>query len=191
MTGLDARNVSVRFKDRPVLSDVSFSVRGGEALAIVGENGTGKSTLLKVCAGLIAPTAGVVEVRCTLGYCPQEPGLIDLLTADEHLALFPGADRGALERLGFPSGDAARTLVRDLSGGTRQKLNLALALVGDPDVLLLDEPYQGFDRGSYLDFWGLVDEWRAAGRAAVIVTHLLAELDRLDHDDELRAQVTA
>jgi ABC-2 type transport system ATP-binding protein len=70
--------------------------------------------------------------------------------------------------------------VRDLSGGTRQKLNLALALLGDPPVLLLDEPYQGFDRGSYMDFSEHADAWRHEGRAVVVVSHLLAELQRVD-----------
>lgn len=73
-----------------------------------------------------------------------------------------------------------RAVARDLSGGTRQKLNLALTLLSDPTVLLLDEPYQGFDQGGYVDFWALVDRWRDEGRAVVVVTHLLTELHRVD-----------
>jgi ABC-type multidrug transport system ATPase subunit len=71
-------------------------------------------------------------------------------------------------------------VVRDLSGGTRQKLNLAVALLAEPDVLLLDEPYQGFDHGTYVDFWDLVAQWRGADRAVVVVTHMLTELWRTD-----------
>ncbi|MFD0787085.1 ATP-binding cassette domain-containing protein, partial [Micromonospora azadirachtae] len=74
----------------------------------------------------------------------------------------------------------AGTQARHLSGGTRQKLNLVLAGLGEPDVLLLDEPYQGFDRGTYLDFWHEVWRWRDAGKAIVVVTHLLNQLDRVD-----------
>ncbi|MEV5301895.1 ATP-binding cassette domain-containing protein [Amycolatopsis methanolica] len=69
---------------------------------------------------------------------------------------------------------------RHLSGGTRQKLNLVLAGLGDPDVLLLDEPYQGFDRGTYLDFWEQAWRWRDAGKAVVVVTHLLNQADRVE-----------
>jgi ABC-2 type transport system ATP-binding protein len=67
-----------------------------------------------------------------------------------------------------------------LSGGTRQKLNLSLTLLANPDVLLLDEPYQGFDHGTYVDFWDLVSAWRSADRAVLVVTHMLTELWRAD-----------
>lgn len=95
--------------------------------------------------------------------------------------------RYMLESLGFPVGDTA--VVRDLSGGTGQKLNLALALalalLGDPPVLWLDGPYRGFDRGSYVDFWQHVDAWRHEGCAVVVVTRLLAELQRVDRAVDL------
>ena len=177
-----------------VLRGVSMEVRAGEAVAIIGENGAGKSTLLGVCAGLIRPDAGSVRVDGPIGYCPQEPGLFDLLTADEHLALFGPAlglgraeavaqGRLLLSELGFPVGD--RSQARRLSGGARQKLNLALALLGGVRVLLLDEPYQGFDHGSYVSFWEHVDRWRAHGLAVVIVTHLLPDLALVDRVVEL------
>jgi ABC-type multidrug transport system ATPase subunit len=81
-----------------------------------------------------------------------------------------------------------RALAKDLSGGTRQKLNLALALLGNPELLLLDEPYQGFDRGTYLNFWDHVGAWRSRGMAIVVVTHMLAELSRVDRIVELPVQ---
>ena len=86
--------------------------------------------------------------------------------------------RQLVHRLSWEPGD--RTLVRHLSGGTRQKLSVALAVLGDPSVLLLDEPYQGFDRGTYVDFWDMVWAWRDAGKAVVVVTHMLNQLDRVD-----------
>lgn len=73
-----------------------------------------------------------------------------------------------------------RVQARHLSGGTRQKLNLIMAGLGAPEVLLLDEPYQGFDRDTYLDFWQQVWDWRTEGKAIVVVTHLLNQLDRVD-----------
>jgi len=90
-----------------------------------------------------------------------------------------------LEEFGFPLHENAVT--RDLSGGTRQKLNLALALLTDPAVLLLDEPYQGFDRGTYVNFWDHCQNWRDEGKAVVVVTHMLAELERVDRVIELPA----
>ena len=191
---LSVTGLSKSYRHRPVLVDAHFEAYAGEAVAIVGENGAGKSTLLRICAGLLAPDAGEVCRRGRVGYCPQQPGLVDLLSADEHLVLFGsalGLDRDAalaagrevLDSLGFPVGEA--TVARAMSGGTRQKLNLALALLADAPVLLLDEPYQGFDLGSYVDFWQHVDTWRSEGRAVVVVTHLLAELDRVDRVVEL------
>lgn len=88
-----------------------------------------------------------------------------------------------LGELGFPVGD--RTPARSLSGGARQKLNLALALLGGVRVLLLDEPYQGFDRGAYVSFWEHVSSWRADGLAVVVVTHLLTDPDLVDQVIEL------
>ena len=184
-----------RYRRTLALSRVSLTVRRGEAVAIIGENGAGKSTLLSLCAGLEVPSEGTVRCSACVGYCPQEPALFDLLTADEHLTLFCGGRNAAvaaegrelLAALGFSG--PARTPARDLSGGARQKLNLALALLGRPGLLLLDEPYQGFDHGSYLDFWRLVDTWRDERRAVVVVTHLLTELHRVDRVIELqRAQ---
>ncbi len=193
---LAARGVRKSFGCKRVLQDAALEVAPGEAVAVVGENGAGKSTMLRICAGVLRPDAGTVTVRAPVGYCPQDPGVLDLLTAEEHLALF-GAGLGlsrhdALERgtrllaeFGFPPGD--RSVVRDLSGGTRQKLNLALALLGGPRILLLDEPYQGFDAGTYVNFWDHVAAWTAEGRGVVVVTHMLAELSRVDRVVEVAA----
>lgn len=179
------------YRRRPVLRDVGLQAYPGQVMAVTGENGSGKTTLLRICAGLETADTGTVHRRAAAGYCPQEPALFDLLTPAEHLALFAGGQAGAaaegrelLASLGVPV--QARTLVRDLSGGARQKLSLALALLGQPELLLLDEPYQGFDQGSYLDFWHHADAWRRQGRAVVVVTHLLTELYRADQVLELR-----
>jgi ABC-type multidrug transport system ATPase subunit len=193
---LSVQNVSKTFRRRAVLNDVSFDVRRGEAVAVVGENGAGKTTLLRICAGLLAPDNGTVAHSGRVAYCPQDPGLMDHLTADEHLR-YVGAGlglsataargRGAalFDWLRFP-GDETGT-VRELSMGTRQKINLALALLADAPLILLDEPYQGFDRGTYDNFWNHIADWRAAGAGVVVVTHMLAELHRVDRVLELRA----
>jgi ABC-type multidrug transport system ATPase subunit len=156
----------------------------------------GKSTFLRICAGLVAPNEGQVSVRGLIGYCPQDGGTCDLLDADEHFQLI-GAGRDLSRARAREAGRAragalgwhapAGVQARHLSGGTRQKLNLVLAAVGDPDVLLLDEPYQGFDRATHAGFWDQLDRWRAAGKAIVLVTHLLEETDRADLVLELPA----
>jgi ABC-2 type transport system ATP-binding protein len=191
---LRASAVVKSFGRKRVLGGVSLDARAGEVVAIVGENGAGKSTLLRICAGLERPDVGSVWVAGRVGYCPQEPGLFELLSADEHLALFApalglsredgvGDGRRLLGELGFPVDDCAQA--RRLSGGARQKLNLALALLGEARVLLLDEPYQGFDHGAYVNFWEHVARWRAQGMAVVIVSHLLAETAPVDRVVEL------
>jgi ABC-2 type transport system ATP-binding protein len=181
-----AQGVEKAYGRRPVLRGVDLEVPAASLVAVVGENGSGKSTLLKILAGTLAADAGAVEIRGSLGYCPQEPVLNGALTVQQHLRYFAAAYRlpslaradELLETLRF--GGYRDRAVDDLSGGTRQKLNLALALVHDPDVLLLDEPYQGFDWETYLRFWELVDGLRERGRSVVVITHLVFEEQRFD-----------
>lgn len=181
-----ARDVGKAYRHRQVLAGVDLEVAAGQLVAVVGENGAGKSTLLKILAGTLAADTGTVQASGLIGYCPQDAVLNESLTAAQHLRYFAAArrlaslDRGRelAARLGYeqyldqPAGQ--------LSGGTRQKLNLTLALLHDPDVLLLDEPYQGFDWETYLRFWDLVTDLRARRTAIVIITHLVFEEDRYD-----------
>jgi ABC-2 type transport system ATP-binding protein len=193
---LVACDVSKRFRRIVVLDRVNLEVHAGEIVALTGENGAGKTTLLRICAGLLPADSGSVNVAGRIGYCPQATGLFELLTAEDHLVMFGrgagmGRDevlhrgRAILEEFDYPLRD--RVVTRLLSGGTRQKLNLALALLADPSVLLLDEPYQGFDHGTYLNFWDHCEKWRRDGKAVLIVTHMLAELGRVDRVVELPA----
>lgn len=196
LPGLTASGIRKRYGRRIVLDRTELAVRPGEVVAIVGENGSGKTTLLRICAGVLRPDAGQVTRAGRVGYCPQEPALFERLTARDHLVLFGravGWDRaraladGAriLDTFGFAG--QGHIPVRHLSGGGRQKLNLALSLLGDPDILLLDEPYQAFDHGTYTDFWDCVGAWRDQNKAVAIVTHLLAELWRADRVIDLAA----
>jgi len=185
-TVLEARQVRKAYRGHQVLRGVDLTVRPGQLVAVVGENGAGKSTLLKILAGTLAADGGEVRLGGTLGYCPQDPVLNDNLTVAQHLRYFaaarrlPGLDRAEelVRRLGYEQ--ARDQTAGELSGGTRQKLNLTLALAHDPGVLLLDEPYQGFDWETYLRFWDLVADLRARRRAIVIITHLVFEQDRFD-----------
>ena len=196
-TGIDKsfhRGVWPRRRTIEVLKGASLEVRAGELVGLVGENGSGKSTLMQIIVGLLGADAGAVERPERLGYCPQVPMLWDKLTADEHFDLFARAygladearDRavdGLLKELQFERYRGYR--VEEMSGGTRQKLNLALALMHQPKLLLLDEPYSGFEWETYLRFWEMSEKRRAEGMGILIVSHLLAERDRLDRMYEL------
>ena len=193
---LRLRDVSVRRGRRTVLSGINLTIRRGEVVAVVGANGAGKSTLLQLCAGLLRASGGSIERTPNFGYAPQLDSLAPLLTVDEHLRLF-GAARGIrrgrsvstghrlLTRLGWTArGDQ---IAGTLSGGTQQKLNVALAQLDAPDLLLLDEPYQGLDALAYEDLWALISAWRASGAGVLLVTHLLRDVDLVDRVVELPA----
>jgi ABC-2 type transport system ATP-binding protein len=185
-TVLEARDVHKAYGRHQVLNGARLEVRSGQLVAVVGENGAGKSTLLRILAGTLAADRGQVQITGTLGYCPQVPVVNDNLTVGQHLRYFAAALRlTSLQRAGellelLRFGQFEDRVVGALSGGTRQKLNLTLALLHDPDVLLLDEPYQGFDWETYLRFWDLVGDLRSRGKAIVIITHLVFEQDRFD-----------
>jgi ABC-2 type transport system ATP-binding protein len=189
------RGLPPRRRTVEVLKGASLMVCKGELVGLVGENGSGKSTLMQIVVGLLSRDGGSVEQPERLGYCPQLPMLWDKLTVDEHFELFArayGLDEasrdhsvgGLLEELQFER--YRRYRVEELSGGTRQKLNLALALMHEPTVLLLDEPYSGFDWETYVRFWELSERRRDQGMGILIVSHLLAERERLDRVYELR-----
>jgi ABC-2 type transport system ATP-binding protein len=178
-----------------VLAGASLEVGPGELVGLVGENGSGKSTLMQVIVGLLGRDGGEVARPARLGYCPQLPLLWDKLTVAEHFELFAeaygladqDAERardGLLEELAFAK--YLRYRVEELSGGTRQKLNLALALLHEPQLLLLDEPYAGFDWETYLRFWEMAERRRSGGMGILVVSHLLAERGRLTRTYELR-----
>ncbi len=182
------RGLPPRRRTIEVLKGADLRVGAGELVGLVGENGSGKSTLMQIVVGLLKRDGGEVQRPERLGYCPQVPMVWDKLTVAEHFQLFAeayglGEDAGKqaeeslIEELQFSRYRDFR--VEELSGGTRQKLNLALALMHDPELLLLDEPYAGFDWETYVRFWEMSERRRDRGMGILIVSHLLAERDRL------------
>jgi len=167
---LSLRGVEKRISGRWILRGVDLDLGRGETLALVGENGAGKSTLVRMIAGIDRCDGGEIDVRGRIGYCPQEAGLLDLLTPEEHLVFFGrglGLDAAA-------SRERGRELLAEF-GFRGPQLN----------VVLLDEPYTGFDGGTYLCFWEHVEAWKHEGRACLVVTHFLGERERVDRIHEL------
>ncbi len=173
----------------PVLKGSDLIMQAGEIVGLVGENGSGKSTLMKVLVGDLAADSGQVDRTDSFGYCPQVPVLYERLSCDEHLDLF-GAAYGLEDAELATSRDRlysdldfsrfADTRVEELSGGTRSKLNLALAMLHDPALLFLDEPYAGFDWDTYQRFWDMTGERRQAGAGLLIISHFIADEERFD-----------
>lgn len=204
---MDVTDVHHSYRQHAVLRGVGLQLRPGTLAGIVGENGAGKSTLLKILAGELRPDRGTVRHSGRFGYCPQAVVLDDSFTVRQHLDFFRSAfGLPDLRRAGEVMEILGLTEYLDqraglLSGGSRQKLNLTLALMHDPDVLLLDEPYQGFDWETYLRFWELATSLRDAGRSVLVVSHLAYDIDRLDllwrledgrlHHQETRTEATA
>ena len=186
------------YKDVVAVDGIELNVPAGQCFGLLGPNGAGKTTTIEICEGLTKPDSGDVEVlglrwasdaqalRQRLGIQLQETQLSDKLTVFETLQLFRSFfDRG-------PAPDEVIALVqleekRDarvvaLSGGQKQRLALACALVGDPDLLFLDEPTTGLDPQARRQLWELIEEFKKAGRTILLTTHYMDEAERLCDD---------
>ena len=174
-----------RFGDLVALDDVSFEVSAGELVAVLGPNGAGKTTLLSAIAGVQSPSAGSVSrTPREVGWAPQQAALYSKLTVAENLELFarlesePDPEEAAARLLAEFDLPTKRSPSANLSVGNRQRLNLAIAFLGKPDVLLLDEPTAALDPEQRRRLWERVGALREAGGALVLATQNLEEIER-------------
>lgn len=189
--GIVVRDLHVRFGAVEAVSGLSLAARAGHATALLGRNGAGKSTTMRVLAGVIPPTSGEVRVagldvvRDTLavkrrsGYCPDVGGLVPRATPWEHLQLaarlrrltdWEDEARDLLER--FELGAAAHRVTAGFSHGMGRRLSVALAAFHQPEVLLLDEPFDGVDPLGVEATLEVIDDARARGAVVLVSTHL-------------------
>ena len=177
-----ADSLTMRYGERDALRSVSFAVADGERVAVIGPNGAGKTTLLQILAGALRPTAGTFAHDGPVGWVPQHPALYSKLSVAENLRLFarlekvPDVERTVdrmLEQTAL--GDRADDEVGKLSGGNRQRVNIAIGLLGDPAVLLLDEPSASLDPRQRERLWDFLGE---LGRTVLFSTHDVGEAER-------------
>jgi ABC-2 type transport system ATP-binding protein len=193
---VDVRGLVKRYGPRTAVDGLDLQVRTGTVLALLGPNGAGKTSTVEVCEGFRAADGGTVEVfglpptdpslRPRVGVMPQSGGAYPALKAGEVLRLFASYHRHPLPpaellvRLGLAAVES--TPVRRLSGGQAQRLSLALAVVGRPELVFLDEPTAGLDPQARLATWDLVESLRRDGVTVVLTTHLMDEAERLADD---------
>ena len=192
---LRCRGLVKRYGPVLAVDGLDLEVRAGECFGLLGPNGAGKTTTVEICEGLLEPDAGEVSVlgerwrgdglalRARLGVQLQETKFPEKLRVREVIALFRSFyPRGPeiRETLGLVQlQEKQDAYVKTLSGGQKQRLSLACALVGDPELLFLDEPTTGLDPQSRLQSWGIVEALKARGRTVLLTTHYMEEAARL------------
>jgi ABC-2 type transport system ATP-binding protein len=189
------RDLRKDYGDVEAVRGISFEIGAGECFGLLGPNGAGKTTTIEVLEGLLPPSAGEVvvlgrrwgrddrEIRERLGVCLQQTVLSEKLQVGETVQLFRSLYRGGREpaavlaEVGLSEKQRAR--VGTLSGGQKQRLAVACALVGDPEVLFLDEPTTGLDPQSRRQVWEIVNGFKSRGRTVLLTTHYMDEAERL------------
>jgi len=180
---LAVRSLTKRFGARAALQSVSFELESGELVGIIGPNGAGKTTLLSILAGVAAPDEGEVTVAGRdAGWVPQQPALYSKLSVTENLRLFARLEKvadpdAAVARMLAQTGleDRAQDEVSQLSGGNQQRVNIAIGLLSEPALLLLDEPSAALDPRQRERLWEFIS---TLGTTVVFSTHDVGEVER-------------
>ena len=183
---LEARDLVKRYGDREALRAVSLSADAGELVAVIGPNGAGKTTLLSILAGIQTPDEGSISRNpADVGWVPQQAALYGKLTVAENLRLFARLERrddvaGTVDRMLDQTvlRDRAHDQVQTLSGGNRQRVNIAIGLLSEPEVLLLDEPSAALDPRQRDRLWEFIRALAERGTAVVYSTHVVPEAER-------------
>ena len=194
-SSVEARDLRVVRGAREVLHGLSFAIPSGEVTGLLGPSGCGKTTLMRVLVGVQAKVTGSVSVfgepagaaslRSRIGYVTQAASVYDDLTVSENLAFFArvlGVGRKEVARCltVVDLSDHADDVVRNLSGGQRSRVSLAVALLGSPDLLVLDEPTVGLDPVLREDLWHTFHQLADAGAAVLVSSHVMDEAERCD-----------
>jgi len=192
---LQVKGLRKSYSDVVAVDGLDLEVRTGECFGLLGPNGAGKTTTIEICEGLLPADSGSVvvlgrtwesdsrDLRELLGIQLQDTQLAEKLTVDETLTLFQSfykesRDVGDVVDL-VELGEKRFSRVGRLSGGQKQRLAVACALVGDPELLFLDEPTTGLDPQSRRQLWDLISQFRAGGKTIVLTTHYMEEAERL------------
>jgi ABC-2 type transport system ATP-binding protein len=183
---LTVRSLTKRFGARVALDDVSFELGAGEIVAMIGPNGAGKTTLLSILAGILAPTQGeLTQSPHRVGWVPQQPAVYSKLSVAQNLRLFARLEKladpdAAVSEMLFQTGLEARAgdQVGHLSAGNQQRVNIAVGLLCEPPVLLLDEPSSALDPRQRERLWEFISARAGRGTTVLFSTHNVAEVER-------------
>ncbi|MBN1544772.1 ABC transporter ATP-binding protein [Candidatus Woesearchaeota archaeon] len=195
---LEVRNIIKKFGDFTALDNISFNLKEGELVSLLGTNGCGKTTTIKIIVGFQEETSGSIKYggkpmlqkqrSRVIGWAPQDDSFFGNLTLTENLIYFGNlndverkeAKQRATELLKLLKlNHKAKTLAKDLSGGMKRRLNMAIAMMHDPKILILDEPEAGVDPMSRVTLWEVVKEVKKKGTTILLVTHNLIETESI------------
>ena len=189
-TALEVKNINKKYKNKVVLNDINFSIQSGEIVALIGKNGAGKSTLINIITKLIQQDSGQSKIfekekfdRNLIGVMMQENISLDRITVKEIIKLTRTYYRNPMSYQAILALSELQNYTKHpmdkLSGGQKRKLQFALTLAGNPDLIFLDEPTVGMDAESRTKFWKHIDELKKQGKTFLITSHYLEELEKV------------
>ena len=189
-TALEVKNINKKYKNKVVLNDINFSIQSGEIVALIGKNGAGKSTLINIITKLIQQDSGQSKIfekekfdRNLIGVMMQENISLDRITVKEIIKLTRTYYRNSMSYQAILALSELQNYTNHpmdkLSGGQKRKLQFALTLAGNPDLIFLDEPTVGMDAESRTKFWERIDELKKQGKTFLITSHYLEELEKV------------